>query len=111
KPSLGERANRLQGASLDRTKIVGHADRIGNPQSNKRLSEQRAQTVKDYLQARANARSIQTAGRGSAEPVTGATCRGMGAEQGSNRSMVQWMKCDRRVDDKLFSVSTAHDTG
>ena len=111
KAKLDELADRLQGASLDEIKIVGHADRIGNPQSNKRISEQRAQTVKDYLQARANARSIQTAGRGSAEPVTGATCRGMGAEQGSNRRLVQCLQADRRVDIELFGVRTAGDAG
>ena len=111
KAKLDELADRLQGASLDEIKIVGHADRIGNPQSNKRISEQRAQTVKDYLQSRANARSIQTAGRGSAEPVTGATCRGMGAEQGSNRRLVQCLQADRRVDIELFGVRTAGDAG
>jgi len=111
KAKLDELADRLSGTTLDEIKIVGHADRIGNPQSNKRISEQRAQTVKDYLQSRANARSIQTAGRGSAEPVTGATCRGMGAEQGSNRRLVQCLQADRRVDIELFGVRTAGDAG
>jgi OOP family OmpA-OmpF porin len=111
KLKLDELADRLRGASLDEIKIVGHADRIGNPQYNKRLSEERAKTVKDYLESRANARSIQTAGRGSAEPVTGATCRGMGAEQGSNRRLVQCLQADRRVDIELFGVRTAGDAG
>lgn len=111
KLKLDELADRLRGASLDEIKIVGHADRIGSPQYNKRLSEERAKTVKDYLESRANARSIQTAGRGSAEPVTGATCRGMGAEQGSNRRLVQCLQADRRVDIELFGVRTAGDAG
>jgi len=111
KAKLDELADRLRGASLDEIKIVGHADRIGSPQYNKRISEQRASTVKDYLDSRANARSIQTAGKGSAEPVTGSTCRGMGAEQGSNRRLVQCLQADRRVDIELFGVRTAGDTG
>src|SRR5690349_6324539 len=89
KQKLDELADRLQGAQLDEIRIVGHADRIGSAQGNKRLSEERAKTVKAYLESRANARSIQTAGRGSAQLVTGSTCRGMGAEQGSNRRLVQ----------------------
>ena len=111
KLKLDELADRLRGASLDEIKIVGHADRIGSPQYNKRLSEERAKTVKDYLESRANARSIQTAGRGSAEPVTGASCRGMGAEQGANRRLVQCLQADRRVDIELFGVRTAGDAG
>ncbi|HLQ39213.1 MAG TPA: OmpA family protein [Planctomycetota bacterium] len=111
KAKLDELADRLRGAALDEIKIVGHADRIGSPQYNKRISEQRASTVKDYLDSRANARSIQTAGKGSAEPVTGSTCRGMGAEQGSNRRLVQCLQADRRVDIELFGVRTAGDTG
>jgi OOP family OmpA-OmpF porin len=108
---LDELAARLRGASLDEIKIVGHADRIGSPQYNKRLSEERAKTVKAYLESRANARSIQTAGRGSAEPVTGATCKSLGAEQGSNRRLVQCLQADRRVDIELFGVRTAGDAG
>ena len=104
---LDELADRLQGAALDEIRIVGHADRIGSPQYNKRLSEERAKAVKAYLESRTSARDIQTAGRGSAEPVTGASCRGMGPEQGSNRRLVQCLQADRRVDIELFGVRTA----
>src|SRR5258708_33652461 len=44
KAQLDELADRLPGASPDQIKIVGHADRIGSPQYNKRISEQRAST-------------------------------------------------------------------
>ena len=109
KAKLDELADRLQGASLDEINIVGHADRIGNPQYNKRLSEERASTVKAYLESRTSARTIQTAGRGSAEPVS--NCKGLGAEQGSNRRLVQCLQADRRVDIELFGVRTAGGSG
>src|SRR5438067_3698781 len=105
KAKLDELADRLQGASLDEIKIVGHADRIGNPQSNKRISEERAKTVKAYLESRTTARNIATAGRGSAMPVS--NCKGLGADQGANRRLVECLQADRRVEIELFGVRTA----
>ena len=35
----------------------------------------------------------------------------MGAEQGSNRRLVQCLQADRRVDIELFGVRTAGDAG
>jgi hypothetical protein len=35
----------------------------------------------------------------------------MGAEQGSNRRLVQCLQADRRVDIELFGVRTAGDSG
>ena len=105
KAKLDELADRLSGATLDEIKIVGHADRIGNPQYNKRLSEARAQTVRDYLQTRTDARRFETAGRGSTQPVS--NCKGLGADQGANRRLVQCLQADRRVEIELFGVRTA----
>lgn len=105
KAKLDELADRLSGATLDEIKIVGHADRIGNPQSNKRLSEARAETVRQYLQTRTSARSFVVDGRGSAQPVS--DCKGLGADQGSNRRLVQCLQADRRVEIELFGVRTA----
>ena len=105
KAKLDELADRLSGTTLDEIKIVGHADRIGKPQSNKRISEERAKTVKAYLESRTSARSIATAGRGSSMPVS--NCKGLGADQGSNRRLVQCLQADRRVEIELFGVRTA----
>lgn len=104
KARLDELADRLSGATLDEIKIVGHADRIGNPQYNKRLSEARAETVREYLQSRTNARTYETAGKGSTQPVS--NCKGLGADHGSNRRLVQCLQADRRVDIELFGVRT-----
>jgi OOP family OmpA-OmpF porin len=105
KAKLDELADRLSGATLDEIRIVGHADRIGSAQYNKRLSEQRAETVKAYLQSRTQARTFETAGRGSSQPVS--DCKGFGNEQGSNRRLVQCLQADRRVEIELFGVRTA----
>ena len=53
-----------------RIEIIGHTDSTGSPSVNNPLSEERAQSVRDYLAARGVASSrIQTAGRGEREPV------------------------------------------
>lgn len=53
--------------------LVGHADAIGSPDANVRLSVARAETVATYLQDRLRdpGRVIGTAGRGSREPLAG----------------------------------------
>src|SRR5258706_10855215 len=45
KAKLDQLADRLSGATLDEIKIVGHADRFGKPQSNKRLSDTPPETA------------------------------------------------------------------
>ena len=53
-----------------RIEIIGHTDSTGSPSVNNPLSEERAQSVRDYLAARGVASSrIQTVGRGEREPV------------------------------------------
>ena len=53
-----------------RIEIIGHTDSTGSEAVNNPLSEERAQSVRDYLAARGVAASrIQTAGRGEREPV------------------------------------------
>jgi outer membrane protein OmpA-like peptidoglycan-associated protein len=50
--------------------IVGHTDSTGSDAINEPLSLRRAQTVRDYLEARGvPAARLQTAGRGSREPL------------------------------------------
>lgn len=55
---------------LDRLHVIGHADPIGQPASNDRLSMERAQTVRDYLyQSGLSNIQITSEGRGSREPA------------------------------------------
>jgi OmpA-OmpF porin, OOP family len=55
---------------IDRIHVIGHADPLGNPNYNDRLSENRALTVRYYLESnRALNGRITTEGRGSRELV------------------------------------------
>jgi len=58
--------------------IVGHADRIGAPLYNQRLSERRAQAVRAYLATHGVDESkISFSGVGSSDPATGPQCNGL----------------------------------
>lgn len=59
---------------VDSIKVIGHADELGSPAYNQRLSVQRAEAVKAYLVARGvPAAAIATEGRGSADPAVHCT--------------------------------------
>lgn len=63
-------ANSLHDDPNARIEIIGHTDSSGGDAVNNPLSQERAQSVRDYLSARGVASSrIQTAGRGEREPV------------------------------------------
>src|SRR5262249_57763335 len=71
-------AKQLTDANYQKVDIVGHADRMGPGKYNQKLSEQRAQAVRDYLLARGLDGSKVTAiGVGSTEPLTGTECRAL----------------------------------
>jgi OOP family OmpA-OmpF porin len=60
---------------IDRIEIVGHTDPMGSEASNQKLSERRAQAVKDYLATHGVDGSVITAtGVGSTKPPAGANC-------------------------------------
>lgn len=53
-----------------RIQIAGHADPLGNPASNKRLSEVRAQAIRSYMvQGGMNPKTLTAVGIGAAQPV------------------------------------------
>jgi len=67
---LDQFAQGLQDQPGAHVRIVGHADATGTDEANDRLSTQRALSVRDYLVDRGvNASRIDTAGRGSREPI------------------------------------------
>jgi OmpA-OmpF porin, OOP family len=75
--------------------VVGHTDRIGTAQYNLKLSQQRAGTVADYLNAKSGFKSkFVTQGVGATQPTEGtALCTGM-------RNFERFKAClapDRRV--------------
>ena len=84
---------------MDEIVAVGHADRIASDDYNQKLSEARAQAVKDYLtQQGAKSNVITAEGKGESQPVTGEDCKKLGAERASNKKLVACLQPDRRVE-------------
>ena len=76
KAALDELARRLAVTQYDKLTIVGHADRIGPAAYNQKLSERRANAMRDYLVAQGiEAEKISASGIGESEPV--ASCSGV----------------------------------
>lgn len=92
-------AQQLKALNLEAVVAVGHTDRIGTPAYNLKLSQSRAQTVKDFLVGQGIAADrIFIEGRGETDPVTGNACKGIkGAESGRNSALVKCLAPDRRV--------------
>ena len=87
--------------------IVGHADRLnrtGKADYNQRLSERRAQTLRDYLVSQGfDAQRMRVTARGDADPVE--SCKAPAAAARKNEhSMAECLLPNRRVD---IEVETA----
>lgn len=80
-------------ASVERTDLVGHTDRLGSEAYNVRLSQQRADTVKAYLEARGVTAPITATGRGEAEPLK--DCAGGDV---ATRALTECLQPNRRVE-------------
>lgn len=92
-PKLDEIANALNvNTQIDSVVISGYADRIGNAKYNNKLSEQRANSVKNYLADKGiNASRMSAIGKGESNPVV--TC--------TNKKRTDLIKClepNRRVE-------------
>jgi len=60
---------------LELVLVTGHTDRIGTQQYNQKLSERRADAVRDYLVSKGVAKDkIETLGMGKTQPVPGVVC-------------------------------------
>jgi OmpA-OmpF porin, OOP family len=91
---IDEISDRLKGANVQLINAIGHADRIGNDNYNKQLSEKRAAAVKDYLaQKGVDQGKVRSEGRGESEPVTKDQCKGV-----TGTKLISCLQPDRRVD-------------
>ena len=73
--------------------IVGHADRLGSPDGNMKISERRAATVMTYLVRRGvDAAMLESMGKGDADPIT--DCPGGKA----NKALIACLSPNRRVE-------------
>lgn len=93
-------SDQLKTLNLEAVVAVGHTDRIGSTQYNQALSERRAKAVKSFLVSRGVEEGrVFIEARGESQPVTGDQCNNIkGSESGRNRSLVQCLAPDRRVD-------------
>ncbi|MBS0847856.1 porin OmpA [Citrobacter sp. JGM124] len=92
-------------SSLDPTDgsvvVLGFTDRIGSEQYNLKLSEQRAQSVVDFLIAKGiPANKISARGMGKADPVTGNTC----ANVAPKAKLIECLAPDRRVEIQVKGI-------
>lgn len=103
KAMLDDLAGQLDGASYDNILTTGHTDRFGSNQYNQKLSERRAESVKNYLISK-NVQStrISSEGKGELQPVTRADeCKGA-----KTAKVVACLQPDRRVDVEMTGSKT-----
>ena len=95
KAMLDDLVRQLNGVTYESIHAIGHTDRIGSTAYNQKLSERRANTVKEYLVSRnIAANRITSEGKGEAEPMTRAgECSGA-----KSAKVVACLQPDRRVD-------------
>ncbi|MBC7919258.1 MAG: OmpA family protein [Rhodoferax sp.] len=90
-------ARDLNGVSYDMIVVTGHSDRIGSSAYNQKLSERRANAVRNYLVDKAGipASKISAQGVGESAPVTKTEdCKG----NAKTKALIQCLQPDRRVD-------------
>ncbi len=96
KQRLDELADKIMAMTKDSIAgitIVGHADRLGSPSGNLKISEKRAATVMDYLVRRGvDAAILQSMGKGDADPIS--DCPGGKA----NKALIACLSPNRRVE-------------
>jgi len=74
--------------------ITGHTDRIGGHDTNQKLSEKRADTVKAYLASKgAKADAVETMGAGKTQPVPGVKCD----DKLPRKKLIECLAPNRRV--------------
>jgi OOP family OmpA-OmpF porin len=79
---------------LDLVLVTGHTDRLGSQAYNQKLSERRADAVRDYLVSKGVPRDkIETLGMGKTQPLPGVVC-----EQKNLKELIACLQPNRRVE-------------
>jgi len=101
---LDDLVRQLEGTRSERIVVTGHTDRLGSVKYNQKLSEQRANAVKDYLVGKnLRADNIEAQGLGESQPMTVANaCVGTKA----NARLIACLQPDRRVDVEMTGTKT-----
>jgi OOP family OmpA-OmpF porin len=101
KVMLDDLVRQLNGATYDTILATGHTDRFGSNPYNQKLSERRAEVVKNYLIGKnVQAAQINAAGKGETQPMTLAdACQGT-----KSAKVVACLQPDRRVDVEMIGT-------
>jgi OOP family OmpA-OmpF porin len=79
---------------LELVLVTGHTDRIGTQAYNQKLSERRANAVRDYLVSKGVAKDkIETLGMGKTQPIPGVKC-----EMKDRKALIACLAPNRRVE-------------
>ena len=96
-------AKQLTSGNYQKVDIVGHADRMGPGKFNQKLSEERAEAVRDYLLTRGlDATKVTAMGVGSTEPLTGKECRAL-----QGKPLVYCLQRDRYTEITVLGTQTS----
>ena len=100
---LDDLVRQLNGATYGVISATGHTDRLGSIAYNQKLSERRADSVKEYLVSKdIPAGRINAEGKGEAQPITkSGDC--MGAK---SAKVIACLQPDRRVDVEIQGTKT-----
>ncbi len=98
---LDDFARQLDGAQYDAILVAGHTDRLGSNDYNQKLSERRADAVKEHLAGRnIPPGRIRTEGKGESQPMTlPGDCQGA-----QSVKVVACLQPDRRVHVEVTAV-------
>ena len=89
-------------SKLELVLVTGHTDRIGSQQYNQKLSERRADAVRDYLVSKGVPRDkIETLGMGKTQPVPGVVCN-----QKALKALIACLAPNRRVEVEVKGEAT-----
>lgn len=101
KAKLDELVGKMREINVTSITATGHSDRIGSAETNQRVSENRAESVKVYLVSRGvQADLISVAGMGESQPATGADdCKGP-----ATAKVIACLQPDRRVDIEVMGT-------
>jgi OOP family OmpA-OmpF porin len=101
-----EVVSRLQNVSkLELVLVTGHTDRIGTQAYNQRLSERRANAVRDYLVSQGVPRDkIETLGMGKTQPVPGVVCNQPYPKE--RKALIECLAPNRRVEIEVKGETT-----
>jgi OOP family OmpA-OmpF porin len=87
---------------LELVLVTGHTDRIGTQQYNQKLSERRADAVRDYLVSKGVPKDrIETLGMGKTQPVPGVVCN-----QKALKALIACLAPNRRVEVEVKGEAT-----